>query len=919
MTYGTGTRLGPYEIRSSLGAGGMGEVYRARDQKLQRDVALKALPAHFATDPDRVARFHREAQVLAALNHSNIAHLYGLEELNAVAPGSSSPVTFLVMELVDGETLADRLVRGPLPAADALGIAKQIADALAAAHEQGIVHRDLKPANVKVRDNRTVKVLDFGLAKVVDARSDGAESATVASPAMLTSAGLILGTAAYMAPEQAHGAEVGKRADIWAFGCVLFEMLTGKRAFGGTDMSETLAAILRDEPDWTALPPDLPPAIRTLIRRCLRKDSNNRLADIGDARLEIVDAIAGGEADQPRSSAGAPASRVGWTLAPWALAAASIAGIVWMASRAPAPSVVPPSTHLAIALPAGLALDPSYPAFALAPDGRSIVLAMDGDPRVKSGRRLYLRRLDKADLEPIAGTDEASRPFFFADGKRLGFIDRRTFELKVVDIATGAAHVVCRLDRGRLAGASVAPDDSIVFSNSGAAAKYWLRRVKVSGGSPWDIATPDSNAPHDEGHFMWPQVLPDGDHVLLTVAHLGETYDLDLLSLKTGARARLLDNALSGHYNGGGFIVFFRPAGPGAAVMTGDLMAVPFDWRTLQLAGVPQVVRRNVQSGRSVTQTARGVDVSVEADALVTMARSSSLPLSSLAWIDSSGAITRIPAAMQQYRQPDLSLDGTKLVFGLEGASTEDRDIWTYDLGRDVASRFTTARGEDESPHWSPDGRQIVWSGDRDGKRQLLIAPADGSAPEARLWAFDPHVHVTGWSRDGRTIYLNVANQSTGDDIWTYSFADRTAKPMLQTRANEFGAKPSPDGRWLAYVSDESGRQQVYVRSLRGPSRTQVSRDDGVEPLWSYDGRELYFRSADGATMMSVQIAAADDLRVTAPAVVLRTDLPPPGRDAGYAVDPNRKRFLVLRDERQSQPSTLDLTLNWVADLEKPK
>jgi serine/threonine-protein kinase len=895
----------------------MGEVYRARDQKLQRDVALKALPAHFATDPDRVARFHREAQVLAALNHSNIAHLYGLEELNAVAPGSSSPVTFLVMELVDGETLADRLVRGPLPAADALGIAKQIADALAAAHEQGIVHRDLKPANVKVRDNRTVKVLDFGLAKVVDARPDGAESATVASPALLTSTGVILGTAAYMAPEQARGADVDKRADIWAFGCVLFEMLTGKRAFGGTDISETLAAILRDEPDWAALSPDVPPAIRTLVRRCLRKDSNNRLADISDARLEIVDAIAGGEADQPRASARVPKSRFGWTLAPWALAAASIAGVIWMALRVPVSTVVPRSTHLAIALPAGLAPDSVSQAFSLAPDGRSIVLAMSGERN--SGRRLYLRRLDRVDLEPIAGTDEASRPFFFVDGKRLGFIDRRTFELKVVDIATGAAHVVCRLDRGRLAGASVAPDDSIVFAETSAAAKYRLRRVKASGGNPWDIATPDSSAPHNEGHFMWPQVLPDGDHVLFTVAHVGETYDLDLLSLKTGARARLLDNALAGRYNGGGFIVFFRPAGPGAAVTTGDLMAVPFDWRTLRLAGVPQVVRRNVQSSRSVAEAARGVDVSVEADALVTMARSSSLPLLSLAWIDSGGAINRIPAALQPYRQPDLSLDGTKLVFGLEGISTEERDIWTYDLVRDVASRFTTARGEDETPHWSPDGRQIAWSGDRDGKRQLLIAPAGGSVPETKLWTFDPHVHVSGWSRDGRTIYLDVADTASGNDIWTYSFADRTAKPFLKTQANEFGAKPSPDGRWLAYVSDESGRQQVYVRSLRGPSRTQVSRDDAAEPLWSSDGRALNFRSTDGSMIMAVQVAAADDLQVTAPAVVLRTALGTTAREPVYAVDPNRKRFLVLRDERQSQPSTLDLTLNWVADLEKPK
>jgi eukaryotic-like serine/threonine-protein kinase len=908
-----GTRLGAYEILSALGSGGMGEVYRARDTKLGRDVAIKVLPESLHDHADRRARLAREATLLAALNHPNIAQIHGLEDATSVPA--------LVMELVEGPTLADRLTRGPLTLSNALGIARQIADALDAAHDRGIVHRDLKPANIKVRDDGTVKVLDFGLAKALEPRDTGQTSAaltaspTLTTPANVTSAGVILGTAAYMSPEQARGEVVDKRTDIWAFGCVLFEMLTGRRGFGDANVSEIVAAVLRDEPDWTALPADTPPAIGRLLRRCLRKDPKSRLADIADARLEIVDAIANAEGDQPRSSSRAQTSRFGWTLVPWTVAAASIAGLVWVTSRGPAPNVALRSAHLAIALPAGLSLDPSYPAFALAPDGQSIVLAMNGDPRVNSGQRLYLRRLDKVDLEPIAGTEEGSRPFFFGDGKLLGFVDRRTFELKVVDIATGAARVVCRLDRGRLAGASAAPDDSIVFANEGAGRGYWLRRVKASGGSPWDIATPDSSAPHSEGHFLWPQVLPDGDHVLFTVAHDGETYDLDLLSLKTGARARLLDNGFAGRYNSGGVIVFFRPSGPGAAVVTGDLMAVPFDARTLRLGGAPQVVRRSVQSSRSLTESARGIDVSIEADALVTIARSSSLPISSLAWLDSNGAISRIPAAMKPYRHPDLSSNGAKLVFGLEGSSTEERDIWTYDLGRDIASRFTTARGEDETPHWSPDGGRIAWSGDRDGKRQLLIAPADGSAAETKLWTFDPHVHVTGWSRDGETIYLDVSDPASGDDIWTYSFADRTAKPMLQTRANEFAAKPSPDGRWLAYVSDESGRQQVYVRSLVGPSRTQVSRDDGVEPVWSLDGRALYFRSTDGSTMMAVQVAAASELRVTAPTVVLRMQLAATGREPSYAVAPNGKRFLVLRDERQTLPSTLDLTLNWIADL----
>jgi len=862
-----------------------------------------------------LARFQREAEVLASLNHPHIAAIYGLEE--------SGGVSALVMELVEGENLAQRIERGAIPFDEALPIAKQIADALEAAHDQGIVHRDLKPANIKVRDDGTVKVLDFGLAKLTAPEGAAAvgvsQSPTLTSPAG-TLAGTILGTAAYMSPEQARGKPVDKRSDIWAFSCVLFEMLTGRRAFDGTEPSDVVAAILRDEPDWRALPPDAPRPIEKLLRRCLQKERRERLADISDARLEIVDALSATRA--PGAASDPNATPVRWSLAvPWAIAAVALVGFawaMWARARPARSSQERQAVAIRLPLPAGLGLDPFFPAFALAPDEHSFVVAMTADPRVTLNTQLYRRRMDAVDLTPIPGTTDSGRPFFL-DEKRLGFIHRSSGELRVVDLVTGNVRVICRLDKESqtFGGATPGPDDSIIYA-SRVNGRYVLHRVAAAGGAPLPIATPERGEA-----YVWPQMLPDGEHVLFTVARDGRRFDLDVLSLKTNTRRTLLPNATYGRYSSAGYLVFFRFNEPIATSTTGDLLAVPFDPVTITVAGDASVLRHDVpdvlRQGTAGTGPP-GVNVSVAANALLILPTRQAANQFSLAWMDRSGGLASLPAAHQAYRQPDLSADGTKLVFGLDAPTPGGREIWTYDISRDVASRFTTNDAEDETPHWSPDAQRIIWSGNRNGERQLLVASADHSGSEQRLWAFPSHTHVNAWSSDGQLVYVDVTDDKTADDIWVYSFADRAAKPLLQTPASEVGARPSPDNRWLTYVSDESGRQEVYVRDLHGTGRVQVSREGGVQPMWSHDGRELFFRTLDGAQLLAVSIGAGTEPRLSAASVIFRMPMVAftGGRDAAYAVAPDGKRFLVMRwDEQQMAAPEIEYVVNWFSELQQ--
>jgi serine/threonine protein kinase len=908
MALTTGTRLGAYEIVSALGAGGMGEVYRARDSRLHRDVAVKVLPDSVANDHEGLARFEREARLLASVNHPNIAHVYGL------GGGHGAP-SFIVMELVDGPTLADRIARGRLSIDEVLKIATQIAEALEAAHEHGIIHRDLKPANIKVRVDGTVKVLDFGLAKAMTPANNGvniADSPTITSPVSMTADGVIIGTAPYMSPEQARGMDVDKRTDIWAFGCVLFEMLSGRRAFAGDGVSDVVASILRDEPDWSALPSDTPPEILKLTRRCLRKGRRERIADIVDAKFEIIDSTATPLTASPNQRN----SR-------WWLAAAGVGaiGIVVGASmyrdntsEVRAASAAP--IRFSVSLPDGTFLDGAHPAFAISPDARTIVAAVVESDRNQRGQRLEVHRLDGTGFEPLRGAERGSRPFYFDEGRQVGFFDYVTGDLKAVDSGGGTPRLLCRLESSRLAGVSDGPDSSILVAHPRRGDRPALFRVPYSGGEPQLIVEPDVT--RHEIEFAWPQLLPDGEHVLLTVGYDAPTprHSIEALSLRTLERTVIVAEGIEARYVDPGYLVYFGSAGVGGTLV-GDVVIAPFDAATRKPTGPAKPFVKGLQ----VTQFARvpGVDFAVSRDSFVTLgSRTVGFSRGSLAWVDRRGVVTQLAADVRPYRHPDLSRDGRFITFGVDGGN---RDVWIYDVARDLPSRFTTADpDEDETPRWSPDGKRIAWAGSRDGERYLLMAPADGIVQEERLLSFDlRHMHVNGWSSDGGLLYLNVRDPKTGEDIWTYSFSDRVAKPFLATQADEFGAEPSPDGAWVAYASSVSGAVQVYLKRADGKGNLQISRDGGFGPRWSNDGLELFFRSADGRQLLAVPFSSHSASPVGAANTVLTVpfDLgPSPSRDPEYAVSPDGKRFLIMTPASPAVSPKLDVVVNWTSEID---
>jgi serine/threonine protein kinase/Tol biopolymer transport system component len=880
MPLSEGTRLGSYEILSPLAAGGMGEVYRARDTRLDRDVAIKILPEVFAADAERVSRFQREARVLASLNHPHIAAIYGLEDTESVKA--------LVMELVEGEDLAQRLARGAVPLDEALPIAKQIAEALEAAHERGIIHRDLKPANIKVRIDGTVKVLDFGLAKALEPAADASPSMSMSptiTPAM-TQAGIILGTAAYMSPEQAKGQPGGKRSDIWAFGCVVYEMLTGVRAFKGTDIGETLAAIVRDVPDWERLPVSTPAPLTRLLRRALEKDSQQRLADMADARLDIEEALTPSESSRKVTVRKSGHSSVLWISA-LALGAVVGAFITWRFATRPAATTDASAVRFAIALPSGQTLGDvaNLPALALSPNSREVVYVVEH----AGVRQLFRRAIDRLESVPIAGTEGVEDPFFSPDGQWVGFFADR--KLKKVPLSGGAAITLCDLESSFPQGATWAPDGTIYF----AVAYAGIFRIRASGGTP----TAATTLGRSELDHRWPEVLPDGKTLLFTTITAGTTFWANLL-LANGDR-RVIGKGASAHYVAPGYLVYAQGY---------TLHALPFDVRTLQISGSSLPVLENVMQ-----TTGGGMQASISSSGSLAYIPALPEPRRALFWVDRQGNGRPLNVATRAYLNPRISPDGRRVALQID-RGVINYDVWVLDFERDSLSPFTFGEGDHSAPVWTPDGQRLTFGSTKDGPYNLYWKPADGSGHEDRLFESPGRDNASSWSPDGRVLLFTRTAPGDRPDIWTLTLDDKKTRPLLQTRFAERSPVFSPDGRWIAYVSNESGRFEVYVRAFdESGKKWPISNEGGDEPVWPKNAHEIFFRTGD--RMMSVAVTTGTTFSATAPRRLFEGKYLAESYRA-YDATSDGMRFLVIKPvEEAPPPAQIAVVVNWSAELKR--
>jgi len=882
-----GTKLGSYEITAQLGAGGMGEVYRARDSKLGRDVALKVLPQAFARDADRMARFQREAKVLASLNHPNIASIYGLED--------SASTHALVMELVEGPTLADRIRQGPIPIDEAIRIARQIADALEYAHERGIVHRDLKPANIKVTPDDAVKVLDFGLAKALEGDATSIDISTSPTISRLaTMRGVLLGTAAYMSPEQAKGKSVDRRADIWAFGCVLYEMLTGKQAFTGEAVTDTLAAVIKEEPDWSRLPKAMSARVRVLLRRCLQKDPKQRLRDIGDARISLDEVLSG--TPDPSLAGAAGISTLVWRRAlilgfGTLLLGAGVAGVaVWIMKPMPPPPPQP-VTRAVINLPPGqqLAGLESGPALALSPDGTHLAyVATQGGTQ-----QIYLRAIDSFEARPIPGTEGAVNPFFSPDSQWLGFFAGG--KLKKISVNGGAA-----LSLGDAAdpwGASWSSRGMIAFAPTILAA---LQQVSDAGG----VAQPLTRLEKGMIGHRWPEILPGGNAVLFDDGSAAGSSVVRVQLIGTGEQRDLIQRGTQPRYALSGHLVY---------VQGGNLMAVPFDAQRLEVTGaavpvVEGVLETSQRGAAQYSVSATGLLAYVQGGIQAAQRR--------LVWVNRTGAEQPLDAAAHAYSYPRLSPDGRQLAVVI---NEQEIHVWLYHLSRDTLTRFTFEGNVNSVPSWTPDGKRIAFTSNRDGPENLFWQQADGSGALERLNTSGYNQTPGSWSPDGQLLAFEEINPTTGPDIWVLRMSDRKAQPFLRTPFNEGAPRFSPDGRWLAYVSDESGRDEIYVQPYPGPGgKWQISTEGGTEPVWNRNGRELFYRSGD--KMMAVDIATQPSFAAGKPRMLFQGHYVPTGiKMPYYDVSPDGERFLMLKPIEQAEPAPtqINVVLNWTEELKR--
>ena len=862
-----GRELGPYEVVAKLGEGGMGEVYRARDTRLDRLVAIKILQESFATDPEWNARFEREAKLLATLNHARIAQIYGLED--------SGRMRALVMELIEGPTLADRIAQGPLPLDEALSIARQIAEALEAAHEHGIIHRDLKPANIKLRPDGAVKVLDFGLAKLADPAPGSTQASAVTSPGM-TGAGLVVGTPAYMSPEQARGQRVDSRTDLWAFGCVCYEMLAGRRAFDGETASDAISSVLMRDPDWSALPESTPAPVLRLLHRCLARDVSRRLRHAGDARLELDEMASGQFADdQPATR---PSRATTFSYIPWSIAA--VASIVslwlglsrWGATRAAA-SDRPPTTRLELSLPAGLELFPSTTSTVVAsPDGRSIAFVGTSG----GNRQLYLRHLDGFDSTPVRGTIGAGSTTFSGDGQSMLFVTAGG-ELKMSSLTDGLVTTLAR-DVSLLYGIAWAADDQIIFTR---AATLW---AVTRGGAPRRLTTLAAN----EQTHAWPSVLPDGRTLIFTVETAAGPH-IEALTLATGERQMVMGQAMRAKIGPDSRLFFYRDD---------RMLAAEFDLSARRVVGSPILVPDNVPD------LGGGAPVGDVSPAGL-MVFSPDSPQRHLVWVSRQGVEEPVNGTARSYMNPRLSPDGTRIV-------VQAGAIWVHDLRRNAFERVATpGTPANAFPMWLPDGITFLHRSGIGLRLQSTETGGQGRTLPGTT-EFDYPGAVTA---DGKTLIFLRSSPETSFDALVAPFDDPArATPLVQTAAYEGGARLSADGRWIVYVSNESGLNEIYVRPFRGAERRwQVSIDGGSQPVWNPNGREIFYRIGD--RMMAVDVTpTGNELRLSAPKQLFQRAY---GYGAGitianYDVTKDGQRFVMVRDD--ASVGRLRVILNWHAD-----
>ncbi len=870
----------------------MGEVYRATDTKLKREVAIKVLPEAFTQDAERLARFDREAQLLAQLHHPHIASIFGLEE--------SGGVRALVMELVEGPTLAERLKDGPLPVEECLSIARQIAEALEEAHEKGIVHRDLKPQNVKAPVEGKVKVLDFGLAKAMDAasRSTSADpsrspllsNSPTMTPAQGTQLGLILGTAAYMAPEQARGAPIDRRADIWAFGVVLYEMLCGGSLFGADSVSDTLAGVLKSEIDLGKLPPATPAAVRRLLRSCLERNPKNRLRDIGDARIALEE-LARGVDESPATPVAAPSSSTA-RIAPWVIAALAVVTAIGLGFRhrgIPDSGERPPTTF-GILIPQEHYLPRAdTPLLDLSADGRTLLFVVEGKERAS----IYRRTLDRLEPTRIPGTESAHEPRLSPDGQWIAFFADGSLRKIPAEGGTSIVLADARAPRGVAWG----PDGSLIFSplyNSG------LWRIPATGGAPIEVTKLDVGA--GERSHRWPQVLPDGRTVLFTVGVLSSPGDydsgnIDALRLDTGERTTIVHGARMARYTAAGYLIYQHQE---------TLVAARFDPVQLKMLSPPFTIQEGVGG-----ETSSGVgQFAVSASGAVALAPQASIPNERvLTLVDRQGQETELTPQAAPYNSPRFSPDGKTIAVAIGGGASSDDDIYLFELASKRTQRLTFGQGHGH-PLWGRDGRRIIYTKGRSGDVGLASKAADGSGGETLLKSHPSMGFADAWLGDGKRIVMTDAAGSL--DIQLLDIAQRTTSPLLASpTAAEYAAALSIDDRYIAYTSTESGTDEVFVETFPlGGGKWQVSTEGGMNPVWSRDGRELFFVS--GETMMAADVETSGVFRAGAPHALftgpydLRT---PPVRN--YDVGPDGKFVMIKRTFLLGAPRQLLMIDGW--------
>ncbi len=904
MTLPAGTRFGPYEIVNLLGQGGMGQVYRARDTRLNRDVAIKVLPDLFATDAERLTRFTREAQTLAALNHPNIATIYGIEPPSAGAERAAA----IVMELVDGDDLSVRIAQGAMPVDEALAVVRQIIDALEAAHDIGIVHRDLKPANIKLRHDGTVKVLDFGLAKAIDSGADGSQiSNSPTLTARATQMGMIIGTASYMSPEQARGRAVDKRTDVWALGCVFFEMLTGTKTFHGEDVTDIISAVVKTEPDWTVLPPTTPAHIRTILTRCLAKDRKARIPDVSVVRY-MLDGTMSDSSPGTAITQTPPARTRVWV---WPAVAAVLlcttiaAGWAWYGTRTAPQSV----TRFVVAPPtgtlftAGTQLGATVPV--ISPDGRWVAFTAQ-DPTTPNSRRLYVRPIDAVEAQALPGTDGAAYPFWSPDSRQIGFSILNS--MMRVAVTGGPVQTLCALRTGITArGGSWSPEGVIIFNNG----PTMLYRVPAAGGT----AAPMGQLDQGQNGRQFPFFLPDGRRFLfhgdsasaaqanVFVGSLDSDETTPLVAADSGA----IFDASSGH------LLFVRQ---------GILLAQLFNPTTLVLTGEAFPVAEKVEA-----LTVPGL-VAFSVSSTGVLVYGIGLPSGDTlqpTWVTRQGTVSGTAGPRAEYRGVALSPDGLQMA--AHRHIGEGGDIWVTDLTRNATARLTVdPTMENQSPVWSPEGQRIAYTSTRNGKSGLYVQPIQTTGAETLVFEADTGLPLpVSWTPDGKALIFTAPGANTRRDIWRVALdGERVPTPVVQSPAAESHGQLSPDGRWIAYTSNETNSTEVYVQAPKvGARKWPISLGGGAAPRWRGDSQELYYIGE--GKLWAVDIAARGDTIVAGSPQALFNHggvSQHGGSYFSYAVTADGQKFLVTSRRQtgaalESEAAPIVVVLNWLAGISR--